>query len=173
MLVHDVDGLHRLEALLEAGLRHEALERVLDVVGHQLAAVHGRLVVEVDALAQAERVDLAVLGDRPLLGQVGQDREVGRMLLLGPVGEAHELAIREADVGVREEADREMRVEPGRLALGDAQHAAALGRLCVGGGTGQGEQERQQQRDDDGATGHQGLLGRAKRWTIMTGASTR
>jgi hypothetical protein len=73
--VYGVDGLHQREAVTEAGLGHEALERVLDVLGHDLAPVHRRLVVEAHVLSKIEGVDPAVLGDRPLLGQVGQDRE--------------------------------------------------------------------------------------------------
>src|SRR5262245_49973883 len=81
-------------------LRNDAygslLERVLHVLGIDLAADHRGLVVELDALAQREGVDLAVLG-HPLLGQVGEDREIRRALLLRPVGEPHQPAVGEAD----------------------------------------------------------------------------
>ena len=127
--VHRVDRLHRLEALPEARLGHEALERVLHVLGGDLAPVHRGLVVEAHTFPEGERVDLAVLGHRPLLGQVGQDGEVGGRLLLRPVGEPDELAVGQAHVGMREEADREVRVQSGRLPLRDPDHPAALGRL--------------------------------------------
>jgi hypothetical protein len=127
--IDDVDGLHGLEAVAEARLRHESLERVLDVVGRDLAAVDRRLVVEEHTLSKSERVDLAVLRDRPLLGQVGKNREIGRALLLGPVGEANEHAVAEAHVRVGEKADGQVRVEPRRLALGDTDDPAALGLL--------------------------------------------
>ena len=154
VLLHHLDGGHRLEARGEAGFGHEPLERELDVLGRDLPAVDRRLVVELDALAQGEGVDLAVLGHRPLLGEVGQDREIRRALLLGPVGEPHQLAVGEAHVGVREEADRQVRIEPGRLPLGDANDTTLLGRLSVGGRDREQKQDGQQQRDDGGATGH-------------------
>jgi hypothetical protein len=126
MAVDDLDPGHRLEARVEARLGREPIEGILHVLRRHLAAVHGRLVVELDALAQGERVDLAVLGDRPLLGEVGQDREIRRVLLLGTVGEAHELAVAETDVGVRQKADRQVGIEARCLPLGDAEDAAPL-----------------------------------------------
>jgi hypothetical protein len=147
--VDDVDAGHRLEARAERRPGHEAVERVLHVLRGDLAPVHGRLVVEAHALAQVEGVDLAVLRDRPLLGEVGDDREIGRRLLLGPVREPHELAVAQADVGVRQEADRQVWIEVRSLALGDAQHAAALGGLGVGDGRRQ--QGGQQGHGDQGS----------------------
>jgi hypothetical protein len=129
--IDHVDARDRFEARAERRLRHEPLERVLHVVRGHFARVDGRLAVEAHAAAQVEDVDPAVLADRPLLGEVRHDRKVRRRFLLWPVGEAHELAVREAHIGVREKADRQMRVEARRLALGDAKHAAALRLLRV------------------------------------------
>src|SRR5262249_11135318 len=108
---------------------HEPLERILDVLRGDLTAVDWRLVVELHALAKEERVDGAVLRGRPPLGEIGEDRKIGGRLLLGPVREAHELAVNQTHVRVRQEADGEMRIKSRRLALSDADDATPLGLL--------------------------------------------
>src|SRR5437870_5388031 len=110
-LVFLSDRAHRLEARGEARLGHEALERVLHVVGDDLAAIHRGLVVEAHTLAQRERVDLAIPGHRPLLGEIGQDREIGGALLLRAVRKAHELSVAQAHVRVAEKVDGQVRIE--------------------------------------------------------------
>jgi hypothetical protein len=97
--IRHVDRLDELEALPEARLGHEALERELDVLCRHLAAVDGRLVVELHALSKEERVDGAVLRGRPSLGEIGEDRKsVGSSARA--VREAHQLAVARLDVGV-------------------------------------------------------------------------
>ncbi len=49
--------------------------------------------------------------------------------MLGTVRKPDELPVGEAHVRMREEADVQVRIEARRLALGDAQDAAALGLL--------------------------------------------
>jgi hypothetical protein len=65
---------------------------------------------------------------------------------------------------VREEAHRQVRVEVGRLAIGDTQHPAPLGRLGEGVVRGEERQQADQKErgvdDGRGATAHGFLLAR-------------
>ena len=121
-----------VEARAEGRLGHEPLDRVLRVVGRDLAPVDRRLVVELDALLQRELDDGGTLV-LPLLGEVGDDREIGRVLLLGAVRIPHELAVDHVGPGVRQEADAQVRVEVRRLPVGDPEDATAPGLLAEGG----------------------------------------
>ena len=74
VLVADVDLAHRAEQRSCAGWTDarrrldDAVVGGLDVVGGELGAV-----VELHVLAQVERVGLAVLGDLPAMGEIGDD----------------------------------------------------------------------------------------------------
>jgi hypothetical protein len=128
-------------------------DRPLDVVGRDLAAVDGGFVVELHAPAQVEH-ELGRGLLLPSLGEVRHDGEVPAMLLLGPVGEPDELAVDQVRVGVGEKAHRQMGIEVGRLPLGDAQSAAALG-LLRGDGWGRGaNREGEREEHESEPSGH-------------------
>ncbi len=146
--VDDVDRLDDLEARAECGLGHEALDRVLRVLGGDLAPVDRRLVVELDALPERELDDRGALV-LPLLGEIGDDREVGGGRLFCTVRVAHELAVDHVGPGVRQEADTLVRVQARRLPIRDPDDAAALGLLGEGGlrDDGQGDQRDEGERE--------------------------
>ncbi len=129
VLVHDLDlveGRHHA-AVGIALLAHEAIEGVLDVVGGELAPVHGRLGVPADALAELEDVR-GLVGLGPGLGEITLEDEAARrhprprLVLEEPaVGEGVE------DVGLVR--DGQVRIEVRRIPQPERDRAAALRRL--------------------------------------------
>src|SRR2546425_203980 len=107
--------------------REETIVRELDVLGRQLAAVEGRLVVPADSVPQVED-DGRVVRLLPALGQIRFERERARRHS-GADLVAHELVVDEAQRGVRLEVQGLVGVEVGRIVAADAEDAAAPGLL--------------------------------------------
>ena len=130
--VHRLDLVHRAEHV-GVGVAldlEEPLDRVDDVVGGQLAAVHGRLRVPPHPAPELEDVGRLV-GLAPRLREVPLDGErAGLDAGAGPVLE--EPTVREGQRHVRLVGHREHRVEVGRIPGPDAEGAASLGRLRAG-----------------------------------------
>src|SRR5262249_33621160 len=104
----------------------ETVERELHILGCQLTAVDRGLVVPPDSPPEIEDHGGGVRL-LPPLGEVGLDREgAGRH----PHLVTDELAVDEAQRGVRLEGQRLMRVEVGRVVPSHAEDTAAL-TLCV------------------------------------------
>jgi len=105
-------------------VRHLTLDAVLDVLGRELAPVHRRHVVELDALPQAEGVGEVVLL-LPALGQVRQD-------LGAVVVELQEGVVRLVDHLEGGAPGLEMRVDAAKGPAPHDQGAAALGLAVLG-----------------------------------------
>ena len=130
--VHHLDAVHRVEQIAVGIPRfcQEAIVGELDILGHQLAAVEGRLVVPFNALAQMEDIS-RVVQFFPAFGQIGLDNEGAR----GHVGAdfmPHQFAVDEAHGALRKASDREMGIKVRGIKPAHAQDAAASGlpRLC-------------------------------------------
>ena len=77
--VHHLDAIHGVQqiAVHTAFFRQEAVIGEFDILGHELAAVDGRLVVPFDPLAQVEDIG-GVIQLFPAFGQIGLDDEGAR-----------------------------------------------------------------------------------------------
>ncbi len=140
----------------------EALDRVLDVLRHELALVslEGRVVGEEDPGADAEGVaGAALLGLGDGLGGERDEADRAREVVVGEerleevLADPHGVAVEDA-----------LRIEPRlRRPEGDPQHLALHGRRGrAGGHEGAGEAGG----DEGGGTGQAGLRGRANRRII-------
>ena len=132
-LVRRLDALDLLEGERLRAFPGVGLEAVLDVGGHELAAVERRHVVPLHALAQLERPHPEVRARLPRLGEVALEGEVGRTAHL--VGEpvAHEPAADQARELVEPDRLGQARVDDRRIPRGSArERAAPLGRARAG-----------------------------------------
>jgi hypothetical protein len=125
--VHHLDAVHGVQqiAVPIRFFRQEALIGEFHVVGHQLAAVDGGLVVPFDPLAQMEDIG-SVVQLFPAFGQIGLDDE-GARRDLGADFMPYELAVDEAQGALRKVSCRDMGIEVRGVEPPHAQDAAALG----------------------------------------------
>ena len=135
--VQHVDGLHGLEARAQGRLRAKPLQRELDVLGGDLAAVDRRLLVKADALAQREH-QCGRGRVLPLLRDVRHDPVIGGVLRLRPRRKADEVAVNGARVQVGREPCDLVGVEARGLRGGHVEDSAAFrclrrGRCGAGG----------------------------------------
>ena len=122
--LHPVHGLQQL-AVGIALFRQEAVEGEFDILGHQLAAVDGRLVVPFDPLAQMEDIG-RVVRLFPAFGQIGLDDEGARRHVRADFM-PHELAVDEAQRVCVLKLSVRCGSKCGGIPAAHAQDAAALG----------------------------------------------
>ena len=140
--IHHLDPVHRVQqiAIRIRLFRPETVIGEFDILGYQLAAVDGRLIVPLHAFAQVENIGGGVQL-LPAFGQIGLHDEAAWRHVSADLM-PHQLAVDKAQGALRKARGCEMGIEVRGIPPTHAQDAPALGWSCFGAPEGRGMRQR-------------------------------